>query len=596
MRKITLLFLCLLPWISIAQKTPVSLKDLSAFHSDENNWSIVGDVTASLTERNLMKATEGEGVLFCVHENQGEYGEEFDLFTKQEYGDMDLSLEFMLGKGSNSGIYLQSRYEIQLYDSWGVKNPRFYDCGGVYQRRDLSKPDGQNQYEGYAPRHNTYKAPGLWNKMEISYKAPRFDRDGNKIGNATLIYVKLNGIVIHENVEMSGPTGGAVSEEEVAMAPLRFQGDHGSVAFRNIEISNFDKTPGSVSDLKYRTYYGVYPSTADLSDVKIDDQGETDILSWEVTQEDNNYVYYIEGVYTAPTTGEYTFELHNPGNSSLTIAGKEILEDQWTGGGNRVATVHLEVGKHQFEIFSNKRDGWLRPALGFWSYGPGFRLTPHHAAQSVITSSPTDPIIMSADKNQVLRSFMDWRKSPDEPNHRMTHAISVGSPDNLHYTYNLSKGALAQVWKGDFLDTTPMWHDRGDGSSKPLGTLTLLDYDYFLKDYDSEELEFKSLGYEIDENNLPTFKYQLNEYLITDKIRVKEGKMFEREFSIPESTGLVARIVKADQIEQVDAGLYAVDNKTYYILIADDNKVMLVNDNELLVVPDKNSIKYSIIF
>lgn len=600
MKKKLLAFLVCVPFFSEAQ-TDIALKDLSFFHSDSDNWSIIGDVEASLTEKNLMMTTPGTGVLLCTHNSPGKWGEQYDLFTRQEFGDMDLSLEFMMAKGSNSGIYLQSRYEIQLNDSWGVTQPKYYDCGGIYQRRDLSKPDGQNQYEGYAPRYNTYKAPGLWNKMEISYKAPRFDSNGKKTGNATIIYIKLNGIIIHENVELSGPTGGTIQENEVPLAPLRFQGDHGSVAFRNITINSFDKTAGLVSDLSYRVYYGSYPSNQDMSKIKINDQGKTDILSWEVTQEQNDYVYLIDGTYYAPTDGEYTFELHNPGNSSLSLDGKMILEDQWTGGGNRVAATYLKAGNHRFEIFSNKRDGWLRPALGFWSKGPGFRLTPHHAAQSVITSAPTDPIIQNAQTNTVLRSFMDWKKNPEGPNFRLVHAVSVGSPEHIHYTYDMDSGALAQVWRGDFLDTTPMWHDRGDGSSKPLGSLTLFNHDLVLKKTDQDFSDpssagFKTLGYDIDDNNLPTFRYTVDGQNIQDQIRAVDGKYFEREIRMEDGSQMLARLVKGDQIKLVGSGLYVVDNHSYYIRLENDENAMIVNGNELLVAPKNNTIKYSIIF
>lgn len=152
-------------------QTQIPLTDLSAFDLQSNNWKIVGSVTAPLDKKNTLVSTPGAGVLECIHTAK-DYGYKYDLFTKESYGDMDLSLDFMLGVGSNSGIYLQSRYEIQLFDSWGVKNPKYYDCGGIYQRRDTSKPDGQNQYEGYAPRYNAYRAPGLWNNLQISYQAP----------------------------------------------------------------------------------------------------------------------------------------------------------------------------------------------------------------------------------------------------------------------------------------------------------------------------------------------------------------------------------------------------------------------------------------
>lgn len=601
MRRIIVLVLLGLPFGLLAQ-TKIPLNDLSAFSVRSNNWSIVGNVTAPIDKKNTLTSSPGTGVLECQHSDK-EYGDKYDIFTKEQYGDMDLSIEFMLGRESNSGIYLQGRYEIQLFDSWGVKNPKYYDCGGIYQRRDTSKHDGNNQYEGYAPRYNAYKAPGLWNKMEISFQAPRFNAAGKKTSNAKVIFVKLNGLIIHENVELSGPTGGPIEENEVALAPLRIQGDHGSVAFRNIEITNFNKKPGTISDLTYKVYYGSHMHDADLSKVKIDAQGKTEEITWEHSKEPNNYVFFINGKYNAPEDGEYTFVTQLGGHSYLKVDGKEVLPNIWMREGSRTVTLNLTKGEHTFEIFNNKRDNWIKPALGFWTGGPGFRLTPHHTAGAVIASKPQDPILLNASTNTMLRSFMDWKKKPEDKNFRVVHAVSVGSPEGIHYTYDLDKGAIIQAWKGDFLDTTPMWDDRGDGSSKPLGSLTLFNHDLLLNPAasaswkaDTTGTGYRPLGYDLDDNDLPTFRYRISGKEVKDKIRIEDGKYLERELKIEAGGDLAARIANGDKVERLSEGLYGIDDKKYYIRIEKGADALIVNQNELLVRPVDNTIKYSIIF
>src|SRR5690606_35854913 len=113
-----------------------------------------------------------------------------DLFSKAEYGDMDLKMEYMMASGSNSGVYIQGRYEIQLLDSWGVVNPGPGDNGGIYERWDENKPEGQRGYEGYAPRQNASRAPGQWQQLLVSFRAPRFDANGNKTANARILRVE----------------------------------------------------------------------------------------------------------------------------------------------------------------------------------------------------------------------------------------------------------------------------------------------------------------------------------------------------------------------------------------------------------------------
>lgn len=288
----------------------------------------------------------------------------------------------------------------------------------------------------------------------------------------------------------------------------------------------------------------------------------------------------------------------------MKIDGKENLGNNWTvASQQRNASIDLTAGEHTFEIFNNKRDGWIKPTLGFWSEGPGFRATPHHVVGSMIASKPSDPIIILADNNTNLRSFMDFKKNSEDKNFRIVHAISVGSPENIHYTYDLDKGAIVQAWKGKFLDATPMWEDRGDGSSKPLGSLTKFNHSLLLSKNgtqtwpsDTVGSGYRPLGYDLDENDLPTFKYLLKGTKVEDKIRIVDSKMLSREISISNPENLIARIAEGEKVEKAADGLYAVDNKSYFIKIENASEVNIRGGKELVVSPKDSKIIYSIIF
>ena len=149
-------------------------------------------------------------------------GSGVDIYSEQTFSDCLVEVEVMVPKGSNSGIYLMGRYEVQVFDSFGRTKLSFEDMGAIY---------------GVAiPSVNASKKPGEWQKYVIDFQAPRFDGK-KKIANAKFLKVELNGQVIHSNLEMTRGATGAALGGEVAMGPLMFQGDHGAVAFRNVRLT-----------------------------------------------------------------------------------------------------------------------------------------------------------------------------------------------------------------------------------------------------------------------------------------------------------------------------------------------------------------------
>ncbi len=581
-----------LPVLALSQ-TSISLENLDVFTTKSQNWTIAGNIMADYTKPNDLQKMPGTGILACIHE-VGKYGVDYDLFSKFEHADIDLSFDFMMAAGSNSGIYFMERYEVQLMDSWGKLAPKYGDCGGIYERWNDAKPDGQKGYHGVPPRINACKAPGLWQHMEVSFRAPRFDAAGKKISNAIFLKVVLNGQLIHENVEVTGPTRGGNEGPEVQKARLRLQGDHGSLAFKNIQYTNFDKPSGTVSDLKYKVSYGAFATETDYKTIKIDEQGSTQDLTWEVSKKPNDFVVILNGSYNAPTTGIYVFDFSAGGHSLLNIDNKNIQPYAWNPGNVRKAEMELTAGKHNFEIIINKRDAWFNPTLGLFISGPGFRSTPHHSLGSLLASKPTDPILIASKTNTVLRSFMDVPNS-----HRVTHAVSVGTTSQLHYTYDMDAGALIQVWRGGFLDATPMWNDRGDGSSRPLDTPVFLGIEptFFkgqLGQKDTLGTSYKPLGYSLDEFDLPTFKYSIFGNTITDKTFPDDGHSLRRDISCP-SAELLCKIAKG-KVEKLSDTLYAINNKSYYIQINSAQNVKIIDNTTLVASPKNAQISYSILY
>lgn len=186
---------------------------------EHNKWEIVGGVKLQEGMPARLAAEPGTGVLLNGGDGRGG-----DLLTAVQHGDCELHIEFNVPKGSNSGVYFQGQYEVQILDSYGKEDKAltYQDCGGVYNTAP--------------PRTNASRAPGEWQTFDVVFRAPRFDASGKKVENARFVKVVHNGTVIHENVEVKGPTTASLGGAETPRGPLMIQGDHGPVAFRNLQL------------------------------------------------------------------------------------------------------------------------------------------------------------------------------------------------------------------------------------------------------------------------------------------------------------------------------------------------------------------------
>ena len=212
--------------------------DLSVWQAPTGEWQLVGSVRLDpKNPKRLVAGTEpGNDVLW-----NGPTGKTNNLVTKERFGDVQLQLELMVSKRSNSGVKFEGLYEVQIYDSWGAKRVTASDCGGIYPRAEL-EPRYHHIDKGYPPRTNAARPPGQWQTLDIVFLAPRFDAQGKKVANARLVKVVLNGQMVQENLELSTPTGHAWVQREVPTGPLLLQADHGPVAFRNVRIRRLDRS------------------------------------------------------------------------------------------------------------------------------------------------------------------------------------------------------------------------------------------------------------------------------------------------------------------------------------------------------------------
>lgn len=151
--------------------------------------------------------------------------------TRRSFGDVQLHIEWRTpakveGEGQhrgNSGVFLQSRYEVQVLDSY--ENPTYVNGQAA------------SIYKQHIPLVNASRKPGEWQTYDIIYRAPRFSDDGELISPATMT-VLHNGVLVQLNAEVKGVTvnTGSPYYEKHGKLPLMLQDHESPVSFRNIWI------------------------------------------------------------------------------------------------------------------------------------------------------------------------------------------------------------------------------------------------------------------------------------------------------------------------------------------------------------------------
>jgi len=211
--------------------------------SDLSQWCDVdGKTTQWIIRDGVMECVKGSGY----------------IRTLQNFGDCQLHVEWATplkaegnsqGRG-NSGVFLGGmRYEVQVLDSYHNKTYADGSAGSVY---------GQ-----YPPLVNVSRAPGQWQTYDILYAAPRFNSEGT-LRSAARVTVLHNGVLVQNDVELTGPTGWIDRLPYVghdAKQPIAFQ-DHGNpVRYRNVwvrELGNAGRPEYSLSQELLDSYTGKY--------------------------------------------------------------------------------------------------------------------------------------------------------------------------------------------------------------------------------------------------------------------------------------------------------------------------------------------------
>ncbi|MFO0864997.1 MAG: DUF1080 domain-containing protein [Gemmataceae bacterium] len=178
--------------------------------------------------------------------------------TKRKFRDYALHVEFMTGwepqnipwRRADSGIYMLSRYEVAIGDSFGFD----FDLSGATSKNRPKLSDDKNKTSKFpaakgnsSPRvcgsvftypsqsPNSCLPPLVWQTLDIEFQAPRFDKQGKRTSKA-VISVKLNGHQTVDKLEVNGPTPHGFKGPEAPDGPIWFEAFGRRVLYRNIWV------------------------------------------------------------------------------------------------------------------------------------------------------------------------------------------------------------------------------------------------------------------------------------------------------------------------------------------------------------------------
>lgn len=205
-------------------------------------------------------------------------------------------------------------------------------------------------------------------------------------------------------------------------------------------------------------------------------------------------------------------------------------------------------------------------------------------------------IVTPVNKTIIQRCFLG------EKDRKMTVCAVIGEPEQIHYGVNLEQGSIIRLWKGDFIDATTMWESRGEIQlARPLGSVISLPSQPLVAQLTNNQSpwpelmqqDFKFKGYFLDKQGRPIFNYTFNGLQFSDRtVPSDDNRILTR--TLEYSNGAVPNdlwilIAAGDKIEQLEDGLYAINNKSYYLRLDGKKQrgTMLrnINGREELLIP-----------
>jgi hypothetical protein len=341
-------------------------------------------------------------------------------------------------------------------------------------------------------------------------------------------------------------------------------------------------------------------------------KGSAEAIDVKLADNPNKMCLVFNGSLNLKEDTEYQFIIKKIGKARLSVDGEEIIRTRELFD-DYVISRKLSAGKHTIEFAYLKDFSWAPTGVGLYIGKLNSRPQAMHTPASLPPLPPTPLIdVAPTSSPELVRSFMMHEGK------KKTHVISVGNPSGVNYSYDLNQGTVLQVWRGEFLNVTEMWYERGEPQtassmgatvkfSDKINVGIVPDQKAVIPDTLINKKDLLYKGYSLDAVGYPTFSYMYKNVTLKDTFIPLEGaRGLKRTFSIsnaPAPGVLLLRLAEGTNIMEVSDNVFAVDDQHYYVQITSSgtNKPFLRsigNKKELVVAVSGNSsqITYSLLW
>ena len=609
--KLFILVLILLAKPVVAEDLP----DFAALFKSYASWQEVDSVTPAkdATQLNVI-GSKGASVLFKDAQ------EEEDLVSQGFFSDSQISFEFMLAKDARAQVYLQGRYAINLTNVASQQILTHQDAGGLDARIKDSL-----QADGVAPLVNGAKSAGEWQRMDIKFRAPRFDDARNKVENALFIEVSLNGEIVQQNTLATGVTQSSRYGWEDQFGPLIIANVNGAVALRAFDIRHAD-----FSAVKVPLSSGEKTNIEELTDLVAVGKETFHSLgcaSCHAIKEDDPSVKSGPNLFglfkRIPRDREVVegednrrFTIKANRNYLLKSIREPASQRAVAETGSSIGEAYLPImPPYSTQAISEKQidaiSAYLATLNPLQDQGPAILLV---TKEGPVQYDPLkdDLQLLVDDQTRIQRGPMEGVSG---------RSIHVGQTNGINYTFDPRLLAIAKIWQGGFLDVSGELKNRGGRGLKPgyesrvleLGQAQFLmaplddkgqQIDFSFKEavfndtetiaeslYSKQDhlerlkaIDAQFLGYEQDSSSpqsRPLFRYRIGKnYLFTETHIAEDGETVIRirgQFVTPQAFAINAEVLHDVQVSVGDIKINSDNTKTTWTIPAKANRDIVLN-------------------